>query len=159
MTGRTSRCLAAFTAALLLMPLLAVPAAAAGCQRTSLAEIDDEVMCPICGTPLGAAGGPQAEDQREFIRERVEQCQTKQEIKNALVAEYGREVLALPESRGFNTAVYVVPAAALVLVAGLLAFAARGWRRDRAAETEPSTVENAPLDEDRLRSDMDNYEL
>jgi cytochrome c-type biogenesis protein CcmH len=159
MNSHASRVLAAIVLAMLAMPLLAAPALAASCQRTSLADIDDEVMCPICGTPLGAAGGPQAEDQREFIRERVERCQTKQEIKNALVAEYGREVLALPESRGFNKAVYIVPAAALVLAAGLLAFAARGWRRDRTADAALSDTGSAPLDDDRLRSDMDKYEL
>ena len=65
--------------------LLAAPVAQAACPQTSLPEIQDEVMCMICGVPLENANGPSAEDQRTFIRERVEKCESKEQIKAALV--------------------------------------------------------------------------
>ena len=36
---------------------LALPAAAlaAGCTKTSVSDLEDEVMCPVCGTSLGLA--------------------------------------------------------------------------------------------------------
>jgi cytochrome c-type biogenesis protein CcmH/NrfF len=155
---RSRRRLATALALALVASLVAPTVALAKCPKTSLAEIDDEVMCPICGTPLGAAGGPQAEDQREFIRERVEQCQSKEQIKAALVAEYGDEVLALPKRDGFNAVIYVVPAVAFALAAALLALAARRWRRRplAAGEAQP---DGAAVDAARLAADMDNYEL
>lgn len=155
----------AFAAALLaVLALLAAAApAVAACQKTSLAEIDDEVMCPICGTPLGAAGGPQAEDEREFIRRLVDQCKSKEEIKAALVAEYGETVLALPKREGFNTAIYVVPAVALALAAVLLAATARRWRRElppaAAGGEAPGGAGPDDAGDAELRSDMDKYEL
>lgn len=160
MTKRTDRSLAAVLLALALAIALA-PAATAACQQTSLAEIDDEVMCPICGTPLGAAGGPQAEDEREFIRERVEQCESKEEIKAALVAEYGDEVLALPKRKGFNTAIYVVPAVAFALAAVAVAFAARRWRRTRPQTASPPAADAASAEtaDATLAADMDKYDL
>ncbi len=49
---------------------LAPAALAADCPRTTLGDIEDEVMCPICGTPLGLAQeAPQAQQQRAFIEE------------------------------------------------------------------------------------------
>ncbi len=55
---------------------LAAPAAAlAQCPQTTLGEVEQEVMCPICGTPLAlATEAPQAQRQRAFINERVARC-------------------------------------------------------------------------------------
>ena len=60
-------------------------------------------MCVICGVPLINAGGPQSEDERDFIRERVEQCESKEQIKAALVDEYGDGVLAVAEEEWFRS--------------------------------------------------------
>ena len=91
--------------------MLALPAAAAAQEpQTSLPDIEDEVMCPICGVTLElATEAPQAIQEREFIRERIAEGQTKDEIKDALVAEFGPEVLAVPEAKGFDLAAWLVP--------------------------------------------------
>ncbi|MBJ7347941.1 MAG: cytochrome c-type biogenesis protein CcmH, partial [Thermoleophilaceae bacterium] len=91
---------AKLVALLTLLALLVPTATALACPVTNLADLEDEVMCVVCGTPLGAAGGPQAERERDFIRQRVDSCKTKEQIKTALVAEYGDEVLALPRKSG-----------------------------------------------------------
>src|SRR4051794_29608804 len=57
--------------------------------RASLPDIEDEVMCPTCGVPLALAFSPQAERERQFIRDQIDRGRTKQEIKDALVAEFG----------------------------------------------------------------------
>ncbi|MGB7587413.1 MAG: hypothetical protein WBM00_01755, partial [Solirubrobacterales bacterium] len=43
------------------------PSALAGLPRTSLPDIEDEVMCPICGTLLELSDSPQAQRERVFI--------------------------------------------------------------------------------------------
>ncbi len=90
---------------------LALPAVAvAKCPQTTLGDVEDEVMCPVCGTPLELASeAPQAERERALITRLVDDCQTKEQVKARLVAEYGDEVLALPDDEGFDLAAYLVP--------------------------------------------------
>src|SRR4051794_5124898 len=86
--------------------LLTGPAASAAVQA-SLPDIEDEVMCPICGTLLELAQSPQAQRERAFIRARIVRGKTKQEIKDALVREYGQDVLAVPADSGFDLSAYL----------------------------------------------------
>ena len=134
---------------------------AAGCPKTTLGDIEDEVMCPVCGTSLAlATEAPQAERQRALIRRLVDGCRSKDEVKAVLAAEFGDEVLAEPGDDGFDLAAYLVPALALVLGAAALAAAALGWRkrggeRPGAAAEEPASGAAA----ERLDSDLERYEL
>ena len=70
--------------------------------RASLPDIEDEVMCPICGTLLELSEAPQAERERVFIRNLIAAGATKEEIKDALVAEYGEEVAGAARGRGLR---------------------------------------------------------
>src|SRR6478672_1105476 len=103
-----TRLLAAIAlAALLATSTGAALAVAATCPKTTLADIEDEVMCPVCGVPLGlATEAPQANRERAFIQREAEACKSKQQIKNELVAQFGDRVLALPPDKGFNVAAY-----------------------------------------------------
>ena len=135
---------------------LALPGAAAA-QEASLTDIEDEVMCPICGTTLELSESPQAEREREFIRLRIEQGQSKEEIKDALVVEYGEDVLAVPDSDGFDLTAWVVPALGIGLAAlGVgLAIARLARRRDR--DDAGPLIE--PEQDARIDSDMKSYDL
>jgi cytochrome c-type biogenesis protein CcmH len=150
----------ALLAAGLALLTLAAPAAAQDCPKTTLGDIEDEVMCPVCGTPLGlATEAPQAQDQRAYIEELIARCRSKDEIKRALVAEYGESVLALPGDEGDDdlgdVLVYVVPALALVLAAGGIAFAVVRWRRgDRRGGAALAGPESTRLDDDMERYDL-----
>jgi cytochrome c-type biogenesis protein CcmH len=134
-----------------LLALLAPPAALAA--PTSLADVEDEVMCPTCNVPLNVAESPQADEQRAFIRELVAQGRDKEQVKRALVAEYGEDVLALPEGDGFDAAAYAVPLA--LMAGGVLALAVllHRWRRRPAGPPAPalSAADAARLDEDIAR--------
>jgi cytochrome c-type biogenesis protein CcmH len=119
-------------AALLALAVLA-PAAAAAEPRASLADIEDEVMCLECGTALNVSNSAVADQEREFIAELIAQGKTKQEVKDALVAEYGPRVLAEPSDKGFRLSAWLVPALAALAALALVAFTARRWRRARPA--------------------------
>ena len=59
---------------LALLTLAVAPAAAVAkdCPQTTLGDIEDEVMCPVCGTPLGLASeSPQAQDERAYIQDLI----------------------------------------------------------------------------------------
>lgn len=152
-------------ALLALLALLALPVAAAAqeCPRTTLADIEDEVMCPVCGTPLGLASeAPQAQRQRAYIERLIERCKTKDEVKQALVAEFGDSVLALPGDQGDDdlgdVLVYAVPAIGIILAAGGIAFAVLRWRR-RGKGGGGQGPALAGADGSRLDDDMERYEL
>jgi cytochrome c-type biogenesis protein CcmH len=150
-------------ALLAVLALLALPAVAAAqdCPRTSLGDIEDEVMCPVCGTPLGLASeAPQAERERAFIQRLVDDCKSKDEVKQALVAEFGDRVLALPGDQGDDSLgdvlVYVIPAVGILLAAAGIAFAVVRWRRPGPDRSDPAL---AAADGARLDDDMERYEL
>jgi len=139
--------------ALTLAALLALAAPAAA-QKASLPDIEDEVMCVECGTVLSVSSSPLAQQERQFIREQIAAGKTKEQIKAALVAEYGPDVLAEPERKGFNLALWLVPIALVLLAAGAIAVALRRWRAgDRAAEPElPPPL--SPEDARRLDAEL-----
>jgi cytochrome c-type biogenesis protein CcmH len=127
----------------------------------NLPDIEDEVMCVICGTALNVSSAPAAERQREFIRRRIDEGMTKEEVKEALVAEYGPDVLALPERRGLDLAGYGVPVLAVVLgLGGVAVMIRRG--RGRAGRVDDEGADGGPdLDPDeraRLDADLATFE-
>jgi len=138
--------------------LIAAPAALAAGSQASLPDIEDEVMCPICGTLLELSEAPQAERERAFIRDRIEGGESKEQIKDALVAEYGPEVLATPESSGFNLSAYVVPIVALGLALIAMAVAVLRWR-GRGRDEEAPVRREASEDSERLDADLARYDL
>jgi cytochrome c-type biogenesis protein CcmH/NrfF len=137
--------------------VLAAPAAAAPVPKTNLPDVEDEVMCPTCGTLLELAQSPQANDERDFIRRQIAAGKTKQQIKDALVAQYGQQVLATPPASGFDLSAYLVPAIALLAAAIAIALGLRRWRR-----SDPPDGSSKPLDaaeSERLDADLARYDL
>jgi cytochrome c-type biogenesis protein CcmH/NrfF len=141
----------------MLLALAASPALAAE-PKTSLPDVEDEVMCPSCNTALNVAESPQAYRQREFIRQLVAQGLTKDQVKDRLVAEYGKDVLALPEDDGIGLAAYLVPIAVVLGLGALVAVLLPRWRRraPQALATAGPGVTDAELrrlDEDLRKHD------
>ena len=130
-------------------------------QSASLPDIEDEVMCPICGTALNLSESPQAERERAFIRRLISEGQSKDEIKNALVLEYGPEVLATPDTQGFDLIAWIIPGVGIAAGVLGLGFGISRWRRSArraaAAGEAPAPLEAA--DETRLDSDLARYDL
>lgn len=153
----SSRLLATLLLAVLCLATASGPAvAAADCAKTSLIDIQDEVMCVICGVPLVNAGGPQSEDERNFIRERADKCESKDQIKAALVSEYGPEVLAMPQKKGFDLTAYIVPVVVLTFALIAIVVGAIGWKRSGRSDDSAS---DAADDSDELEADLGRYDL
>jgi cytochrome c-type biogenesis protein CcmH len=140
--------------------LAALAPAAAGEQRASLTELEKQVMCPVCGTLLQLAESPQAQRERAFIERQIEEGKSEEQIKDALVAEYGDEVLALPPDSGFSLSAYVVPIVAFLIAALALSLGVWRWRRagspkdDDAPRAGPSGDDAERLDADLARYDL-----
>jgi cytochrome c-type biogenesis protein CcmH len=157
------RARAALTALLAVALLVAAPlSAVAATPQTSLSEISSEVMCPVCGTLLELAESPQALREKAFVSRLVAEGKSKDEIKDALVTEYGTEVLALPQGSGFDLSAYLVPIIAFVIAVIALAVGVLRWRRAGTAhDHEEPAAGNGPSAEDseRLDADLARYDL
>ncbi len=148
--------------ALTLVALLALAAPApAATPQTSITDVEDEVMCPICGTLLELAESPQAKRERVLIGRLIAAGKSKDEIKDVLVAQYGRQVLALPGGSGFDLSAYLVPAIAFVVAVVALAIGVRRWRRAAKPTDSGSAAAEGPEGEvaERLEADLARYDL
>jgi cytochrome c-type biogenesis protein CcmH len=89
-----------------------------------------QLRCPICqGLSIEDSPSEIAQQMRAVIRDSLAAGRTPDEVKAYFVSKYGEWILLSPEPHGFNLAVYLLPAAALlggVLVIGL---AVRRWIR------------------------------
>jgi cytochrome c-type biogenesis protein CcmH len=149
-------------AASLLAALAALPALASAAQpRVSLNDIEGEVMCPICGTLLELADSPQAEREKAFVAALIARGKTRAQIKGALVAQYGPEVLALPKASGFDLSAYLVPVIGFAVAAAALAIGVLRWRRQGGPPGSGPPTPRGPTGEDaeRLDADLARYDL
>ena len=74
---------------LLVALVLVLGLTAAAEPKATLPDIEDEVMCVECRTALNISTSAVADQERAFIRARIAEGMTKDEIKAALVDEYG----------------------------------------------------------------------
>ena len=123
----------------------------------SLPDIEDEVMCVECKTALNVSTSAVAEQEREFIRRQIAMGKDKQEVKDALVEQFGPGVLATPEEKGFDLAAYLVPIVLGLLALTALAVAARRFRR-RPEEASPAAEPLADDDARRLDAELAAYD-
>ena len=143
--------------ALLLAATLTVPAAAQE-PRASLPDVEDEVMCTICGTLLAESDSPQAERERALIRNLIGEGKDKDQIKDALVAQYGPRVLATPSGHGFDLIAWLLPILGLAAALAALVVAAIRLSRRRRTAPSPAPPPPAPEDAARLERDLSSYD-
>ena len=111
---------------------LAAVTAAWAAEPPSAADLEAELVCPICETTLDQSNSPVAERMKAFIRERIAAGDTEREIKDALVDEFGSGVLANPPKGGFGLLAWLLPLGALVAGAVAIGLLIRAWSRRRA---------------------------
>jgi len=130
--------------------LLAViaPVASAATPRFSEEQLETEVMCPVCGTRLDLSHSPAADQIRAFIEQKRDAGWTKQQVKDALVAQFGERILATTPTSGSGLVAWLVPllaaAAGVALAVGLVV----AWRRRPRGQPASAAV---PLDDEARR--------
>ena len=143
-----------------LFALAPAAASATVTPRASLTDIESDVMCTECHEPLEVAQSLQADSERAYIRGLIAQGETKSQILNNLVAQYGPAVLGKPPAHGFNLTVYVIPVAILAVGAAILGFTLPRWRRrTRASARAPAPAVEAldAADAQRLDQELSRF--
>jgi cytochrome c-type biogenesis protein CcmH len=152
-------------AALLVAALALAPAALASESHPTLNELENEVMCPVCGTTLSQSDSPAAQQIKQNIRAAIARGDTKSEIEAQLVRNYGEQILAAPPKHGFNLLAWVLPLVGIAVGAVLLGVAAWHWSRGRGepapAPETPSSNGRGPVDpelERRLDDELARFD-
>jgi cytochrome c-type biogenesis protein CcmH len=129
-------------------------------QRVTLSQIESQVMCVTCQIPLSEAqGSTQADQERQFIQQLIDQGKTEAQIKRVLVATYTAAVLALPPASGFDLAAYLVPIGAVLALIAIVATILPRWRRRRPpGAAPPGGPAVSAADAARLDADMQRFE-
>jgi cytochrome c-type biogenesis protein CcmH/NrfF len=140
--------------------LLGGGAAASAAAHENFYSIVDQFMCTSCHEPLNQVNSPEAISEKQTLQGLVNKDLTLGQIKTAMVAQYGPQVLARPAASGFNLTIYVLPPAVFLGGLALLAYTLPKWRARsrRAAQTRLQGA--APLDSDdakRLDDELTNF--
>jgi cytochrome c-type biogenesis protein CcmH len=104
-------------------------ASASAAEPPNATDLEAELACPICKTTLDQSNAPVAQRMKLFIRAQIAAGRSEREIKDALVAQFGRGVIATPPKSGFGLLAWLLPLgmlAAGAIAAGLLV---RVWSR------------------------------
>jgi len=144
--------------------VVGVPAALASESHPTLHELEGQLMCPTCGTPLDMSEAPAANRIRAFIVRRIHAGDTRSEIMDKLVAQFGSEIRAAPPASGFGLLAWLLPL--VILLGGGAVIGVYAWRWSRSREPAPAggapeTNGRAPLDpelERRLEEELARFE-
>ena len=105
---------------------------AAPAAPPNAADLEAEIVCPVCETTLDQSNAPIAQRMKAFIRARIAAGDDEQQIKDALVAQFGTEVLAKPPGGGFGLLAWLLPIGAVALAAVVVGVLIRSWSRRRS---------------------------
>ena len=73
-------------------------------------SLETQLICSICpGETLDQSFVQISQDMKRILREKLQEGDDEQEIKDFFVARYGTSVLAAPPRTGFNLVTWVVP--------------------------------------------------
>jgi cytochrome c-type biogenesis protein CcmH len=108
-------------------------------------EIEREIMCPTCETPLYLSHSPAANRIRAYVAEKRDAGWTKQQVKDRLVQDFGQEILAVPDTSGFGLAAWIVPVLVVLVGLGVAIGVAIVWRRRGGGDTGDGPPADDPL--------------
>lgn len=109
--------------------------------RDRVEKIASGIRCPTCrGLSAAESDAKAATAVRAEINRRVAEGQSDEQIRQALVDRYGREILLRPEGEGVAALVWALPTAAIVIGAAALAMRLRRGTRPGPRETQTRTA-------------------
>lgn len=147
-------------ACLVLGLALAAPALASE-ERPTPAELESELVCPVCEATLDTSDAPVARRMKAYIRARIAAGDSKSEIKAQLVDQFGSAVLAVPPRKGFDWIAWLLPFGGLAAAAIVVSALAWRWSRRRGNEPPPGLDGVEPLEPDlerRLDAELARFE-
>jgi cytochrome c-type biogenesis protein CcmH len=123
--------------------------------------LDREIICPICpGESIAQSQVEYARQMRVFVREKLAEGWTEEQIKQYYVERFGPRILMTPPRQGFYLVGWVGPFVALFLGGGVVAYALKRWvgqRGEREDEVLPPVEELPDEYLQRLEEDLARF--
>ena len=117
-------------------------------------QLSQQLMCPVCdGQTLDQSQAQLSEDMKAVIRQKIEDGDSNQQIRDYFVERYGEIVLASPEAGGFNLIAWVMPVVIFLggaLLVGNAFLNMRRRHRSHGVETDEPTSSDVELDGQQL---------
>jgi cytochrome c-type biogenesis protein CcmH len=129
----------------ILMLTFVIPGLASGADREREArELETMLIAPCCFSQQVSIHHSEAADEvRRDIRQRLAAGEARDAILNAYVQQYGKRILAVPPSEGFDSVLHVLPPLGLVFTAGLTMALVRRFTH-RRTDIRQGARESAP---------------
>ena len=128
---------AAMTAPLLVLLValsVGTPPTGADLEREAR-EIDAMLVAPCCfSQQVSVHPSAAAQEVKQDVRRRLATGQTRQQILDAYVAQYGKHILAEPRAEGFDLMLYVMPFVMLIASIALITVIIRRVTRHALVE-------------------------
>jgi cytochrome c-type biogenesis protein CcmH len=111
-------------------------------------ELEEMLIAPCCFSQqvsihLSAA----ADEVRQDIRKRLAAGETRKQVLDAYVAQYGKRILAQPPAEGMARVLYILPPLALVLTAAVVVLIVRRFTASQAAHAPSAYSRPVRVDE------------
>lgn len=142
------------------LALSAALASSASAATPGYSSALSQFMCVSCHEPLELVNSPQAISEKATMRGLLAKGLDMSQLKAAMVAQYGQEVLAQPPASGFNLTVYILPPAIFLGGLALLAYTLPKWRERSRRAAATRLPEAAPLGSDdakRLDDELERF--
>jgi cytochrome c-type biogenesis protein CcmH len=122
---------------------LAFPAAAQACNGWSEPDMETQLMCPTCHQVLAYSDSSIATNIRRHLGTWCAAGWTSGRVKDRLIAQFGREILASPPKSGFDLLAWVIPGAALAGGVAVATALALRWRGRGGPPPPPPAIDAA----------------
>lgn len=130
-----------------------------GSLDSRAAAVGATVRCPVCPQPiaLNDVTGQSADETRQFIRAKLQGGASEDEVRQALVAQYGARILLAPPQQGFDALVWFAPLLVVAACAVGLLVSIRRWSVSAPAVMAVAST-SAPPDPSPAGEETRRYE-
>ena len=124
-------------------------------------EIYDLIMCPLCaGQTIAQSSNETSSQMRGLVLKKLRQGESKEEILEYFESRYGERILAMPNKKGFNLILWILPFILVALAAIVIYFLIRRWSSRVSLKSTTARLDENPLDEyqERLEKELKQFD-
>jgi cytochrome c-type biogenesis protein CcmH len=120
-------------------------------------ELEAMLIAPCCfSQQVSLHQSPAAAEVRVDVRRRLSAGETRAQILQAYVAQYGKRILVTPPDEGFDRVLHLLPPLGLVLTAAFFVFIFRRFTAAPAPELPRAAPPASGAPEDRHRTALED---